>query len=76
MCNRDCQIVTRHMVRSVSSLEDEREVENVLHPVPEIMLVTLCGVIAEAEGCEDNRRLWDIESGDFAGNAVLCLWRS
>ena len=36
-----------------STLEDDREAGKVLHPVPEIMLVTLCGVIAGAEGWED-----------------------
>ena len=29
-------------------LEDKRETEKVLHPLPEILLVTLCGVIAGA----------------------------
>src|SRR3954447_20947855 len=36
-----------------SGLEDSRETGKVLHPVPEILLVTLCGVIAGAEGFED-----------------------
>lgn len=36
-----------------STLEDRREAGKVLHPVPEILLVTLCGVIAGAEGWED-----------------------
>ena len=35
------------------TLEDRREAGKVLHPVPEILLVTLCGVIAGAEGWED-----------------------
>jgi predicted transposase YbfD/YdcC len=35
------------------TLEDRREAGQVLHPVPEILLVTLCGVIAGAEGWED-----------------------
>ena len=35
------------------TLEDKREAGKVLHPVPEILLVTLCGVIAGAEGWED-----------------------
>lgn len=34
-------------------LEDSRETEKILHPVREILLVTLCGVIAGAEGWED-----------------------
>lgn len=34
-------------------LEDKRETEKVLHPLPEILLVTLCGVIAGADGWED-----------------------
>jgi hypothetical protein len=34
-------------------LQDTRETGKVLHPVPEILLVTLCGVIAGAEGFED-----------------------
>jgi hypothetical protein len=34
-------------------LQDTREAGKVLHPVPEILLVTLCGVIAGAEGFED-----------------------
>jgi predicted transposase YbfD/YdcC len=34
-------------------LEDTREAGKVLHPVPEILLVTLCGVMAGAEGFED-----------------------
>lgn len=34
-------------------LEDGREEGKVLHPLPEILLVTLCGVIAGAEGWED-----------------------
>ncbi|MBV8709172.1 MAG: ISAs1 family transposase [Acidobacteriaceae bacterium] len=36
-----------------SGLEDGREAGKVLHPVPEILLVTLCGVMAGAEGFED-----------------------
>jgi DDE_Tnp_1-associated len=36
-----------------SGLEDSREAGKVLHPVPEILLVTLCGVLAGAEGFED-----------------------
>ena len=36
-----------------SGLEDSREAGKVLHPVPEILLVTLCGVMADAEGFED-----------------------
>lgn len=36
-----------------SGLEDDREAGKVLHPVPEILLVTLCGVIGGAEGWED-----------------------
>lgn len=35
------------------ALEDEREAYKVWHPVPEILLVTLCGVLAGAEGWED-----------------------
>src|SRR5579862_6831280 len=35
------------------ALEDERESGKVLHPLPEILLVTLCGVIAGADGWED-----------------------
>jgi predicted transposase YbfD/YdcC len=35
------------------TLEDKREREKILHPLPEILLVTLCGVIAGAEGWED-----------------------
>jgi predicted transposase YbfD/YdcC len=34
-------------------LEDRREAGKVLHPLPEILLVTLCGVLAGAEGFED-----------------------
>lgn len=34
-------------------LEDGREPGKILHPLPEILLVTLCGVIAGAEGWED-----------------------
>src|SRR5947209_20549039 len=34
-------------------LQDTREAGKVLHPVPEILLVTLCGVMAGAEGLED-----------------------
>ncbi len=34
-------------------LEDTREAGKVLPPVPEILLVTLCGVMAGAEGFED-----------------------
>jgi predicted transposase YbfD/YdcC len=34
-------------------LEDTREADKVLHPVREILLVTLCGVLAGAEGWED-----------------------
>ena len=34
-------------------LEDNREADKVLHPVREILLVTLCGVLAGAEGWED-----------------------
>ena len=36
-----------------STLEDRREAGKVLHPVPEILFVTLCGVIAGAEGWGD-----------------------
>src|SRR3982751_658092 len=36
-----------------SGLEDSREAGKVLPPVPESLLVTLCGVIAGAEGFED-----------------------
>ena len=36
-----------------ATLEDRREAGKVLPPVPEILLVTLCGVIAGAEGWED-----------------------
>src|SRR5919202_824404 len=36
-----------------STLEDVREPGKVLPPLPEILLVTLCGVIAGAEGWED-----------------------
>lgn len=36
-----------------SALEDVREFGKVLHPLPEILLVTLCGVIAGADGWED-----------------------
>jgi hypothetical protein len=36
-----------------STLEDAREPGKVLHPLPEILLVTLCGVLAGAEGWED-----------------------
>lgn len=36
-----------------SGLEDTRELGTVWHPVPEILLVTWCGVIAGAEGWED-----------------------
>jgi DDE_Tnp_1-associated len=36
-----------------SGLEDSREAGKVLPPVPEILLVTLCGVMAGAEGFED-----------------------
>ncbi len=36
-----------------STLEDKREAEKILHPLPEILLVTLCGVIAGADGWED-----------------------
>jgi DDE_Tnp_1-associated len=36
-----------------SGLEDSREAGKVLHAVPEILLVTLCGVLAGAEGFED-----------------------
>jgi hypothetical protein len=36
-----------------STLKDVREPGKVLHPLPEILLVTLCGVIAGAEGWED-----------------------
>ena len=35
------------------TLEDNREPHKVLHPVCEILLVTLCGVIAGADGWED-----------------------
>jgi predicted transposase YbfD/YdcC len=34
-------------------LEDRREAGKILHPLPEILLVTLCGVLAGAEGFED-----------------------
>src|SRR3982751_6153573 len=34
-------------------LKDSREAEKILHPVREILLVTLCGVIAGSEGWED-----------------------
>jgi predicted transposase YbfD/YdcC len=34
-------------------LEDGREAGKILHPLPEILLVTLCGVLAGAEGFED-----------------------
>jgi predicted transposase YbfD/YdcC len=36
-----------------STLKDVREPGKVLHPLPEILLVTLCGVMAGAEGWED-----------------------
>jgi predicted transposase YbfD/YdcC len=36
-----------------STLEDRREAGKVLHPAPEILFVTLCGVIAGAEGWGD-----------------------
>ena len=36
-----------------SGLEDSREAGKVLPPVPESLLVTLCGVMAGAEGLED-----------------------
>jgi predicted transposase YbfD/YdcC len=36
-----------------SRLEDVREPGKVLHPLPEILLVTLCGVLAGAEGWQD-----------------------
>lgn len=35
------------------SLEDPREPMKVLHPLPELLLVMLCAVIAGAEGWED-----------------------
>jgi DDE family transposase len=34
-------------------LEDGREAGKILHPLPEILLVRLCGVLAGAEGFED-----------------------
>ena len=34
--------------------EDRRAAGKVLHPVPELLLVTLCGVSAGAEGGEDS----------------------
>src|SRR5207245_369284 len=34
-------------------LEDRREAGKILHPLPEILLVTLCGVLAGAEGFEN-----------------------
>jgi len=36
-----------------SGLEDKRDADKILHPLPEILLVTLCGVIAGADGWED-----------------------
>ena len=36
-----------------ASLEDAREAGKILHPLPEIVLVTLCGMIAGADGWED-----------------------
>jgi predicted transposase YbfD/YdcC len=35
------------------ALEDKREAPKILHPVAEILLLTLCGVIAGADGWED-----------------------
>jgi DDE_Tnp_1-associated len=49
MLNSTIEVFLDHF----GELEDNRETENVLHPVGEILLVTLCGVIAGAEGWED-----------------------
>lgn len=36
-----------------STLDDARDAEKILHPLPEILLVTLCGVLAGSDGWDD-----------------------
>jgi DDE_Tnp_1-associated len=55
-------------------LEDRREAGKILHPLPEILLVTLCGVLAGAEGFEDIEDHGESKAGSAAGALAVCAW--
>ncbi len=45
--------ILEHFLDEFGGLEDSRESWKILHPVREILLTTLCGVISGCEGWED-----------------------
>ena len=41
------------LLEHVSAVEDPRDVRRILHPLPEILLLVVCGTIADCDDYED-----------------------
>jgi hypothetical protein len=54
------------------ALEDQREAAKILHPAAAILRLTLCGVIAGADGLGRQRGLRSSEAGTAAGDSAVC----
>lgn len=52
------------LLEHFAAVEDPRDVRRILHPLPEILLLVVCGAIADCDDYEDIAE-WGLEHLDF-----------
>ena len=58
-----------------AEVEDPRDVRRILHPLPEVLLLVVCGSIADCDDCEDiaaGARRTSISSADTCPTRTAC----